>query len=345
LLELSIVHEDGGVFARPLFVATLCITTAASGPLRADCRGSDLFRELEAKAPATLAVIEAERKATSFGRGKLLQISREGVAPSYLFGTLHLADPRVTSLSHLVRRALANARIVALESVDRSSGMPTLSDAGSAARDVLLAQRNERADRLLTAAEFVRLQSVMVKRGLDRSLGRSLKPTVLALLLDLPTCAVVQPRGNHHLEGVIATIAREHRIPVVGLETTLEQLQELDALPANVQRDLLLATLNRSEYAEDIVETSIIRYIHGDISGLLAWMRSPQPLPGSIDGGLPLAFLDRLLDVRSRRMRDRALPLFNVGGAFVAVGAAHLPGAQGLAQLLQNAGFRVEVME
>ena len=45
--------------------------------------------------------------------------------------------------------------------------------------------------------------------------------------------------------------------------------------------------------------------------------------------------------MRNLRMRDAALPLLADGGAFIAVGALHLPGAIGLVELLRGAGFTV----
>ena len=41
-------------------------------------------------------------------------------------------------------------------------------------------------------------------------------------------------------------------------------------------------------------------------------------------------------------MRERALPLLAKGGAFIAVGVAHLPGEGGLLRLLEQDGFTVE---
>jgi uncharacterized protein YbaP (TraB family) len=44
-------------------------------------------------------------------------------------------------------------------------------------------------------------------------------------------------------------------------------------------------------------------------------------------------------------MRDRALPLLKRGGAFIAVGAAHLPGKEGLLSLFEKDGYEVETVE
>jgi uncharacterized protein YbaP (TraB family) len=48
-----------------------------------------------------------------------------------------------------------------------------------------------------------------------------------------------------------------------------------------------------------------------------------------------------LIHDRNLRMRDRLLPLLTKGGSFVAVGAMHLIGQDGLVELLSAAGYTV----
>ena len=172
----------------------------------------------------------------------------------------------------------------------------------------MLARPDQHPDRLLGARDFARLQAATVQRGLPASAARRLKPAVLALLLAEPACAIVPSGGKPYAEMLVANIAREHAIPVVGLESIAEQLDALDGLPPETERKLLIASMLLADRAEDVLETSVRRYSEGDTGGLLAWMRSREPLPGMPVAGIPPAFLDKLLDGRNRRMRDRILP-------------------------------------
>ncbi len=52
-----------------------------------------------------------------------------------------------------------------------------------------------------------------------------------------------------------------------------------------------------------------------------------------------------LLITRNFGMRDNALAHLEQGNAFVAVGALHLPGKQGLVSLLREAGYTVTAVE
>jgi uncharacterized protein YbaP (TraB family) len=57
--------------------------------------------------------------------------------------------------------------------------------------------------------------------------------------------------------------------------------------------------------------------------------------------GAVARFEQRLVIDRNRRMVDRMGELLQQGNAFVAVGALHLPGEQGILQLLADRGYRV----
>src|SRR5262249_57863974 len=101
----------------------------------------------------------------------------------------------------------------------------------------------------------------------------------------------------------------------------IEQIEILDGLPRETERDLLVPILRRADRSEDFLETQIARYAEGDIGGLLAWLQSPEPSRGVAQAQIPPAIGDRLITLRNHRMRDRALALFRRGGAFIAVGA------------------------
>ena len=52
-------------------------------------------------------------------------------------------------------------------------------------------------------------------------------------------------------------------------------------------------------------------------------------------------FQDRMINARNRLMARRMIARLKAGGAFVAVGAAHLPGKRGILSLLVRQGYRI----
>ena len=53
------------------------------------------------------------------------------------------------------------------------------------------------------------------------------------------------------------------------------------------------------------------------------------------------AFEEDFVVSRNQRMAERLLDKIDGGGAFVAVGALHLPGEQGLVHLMEESGYKV----
>lgn len=327
-----------------VFAALLCLATSRG--LAAECQGHDLFPALKSEAPAAYAAIEAAASAMPFQHGKLFRLSRAGTEPSYVFATLHLSDPRITSFSPRLHAALIDSKIVALESIETGAVLrQAIMTDRPEWRRATVARENQKAVRLLDKKDFAQLEALASRKGVAQSAVHTFKPSVLALMLDLPACAMGLPGAKPYVDELVADIAREKKIETVGLETIIEQIAVLDGLPHENERDLLIAILRQADRGGDVIETLVARYAEGDIGGSLAWLRSAEPIPGVAQAQIPPAFLDRLITLRTQRMRDRALPLLKRGAAFIAVGAAHLPGKEGLLSLFEKDGYEVETIE
>lgn len=312
----------------------------------ADCRGRDLFPEMKRSDPRAFADLEARAAALPFRYGRMFRVSKGESAPSFLFGTLHLADPRIATLSNPVHADLARASIVAVESTDVTAPVANPDAEARASQEAaILAPPERRADHLLDPEAFAALEVLALDRGLPKAALRRFKPTVLAVLLDQPPCAARAARRQSYLDAAITQAARAAGIAVLGLETLAEQFTALDGLAPEVERALLVSVLRQAGRGADVIETQILRYTEGDSGALLSWLASAHPLPGIVEAQTPPPFVERLVERRTRRMHDRILPLLARGNAFIAVGILHLPGPAGLAALLQESGFTVDRVE
>ena len=97
----------------------------------------------------------------------------------------------------------------------------------------------------------------------------------------------------------------------------------------------------RSGVEPDDMAMTLVRLYAAERIDLLFVMLENADLGG--DGmQMPAQYRKALLSDRNLRMFERALPEFQQGAAFVAVGALHLPGQDGLLSLLHGAGYVVE---
>ena len=129
-----------------------------------------------------------------FRHGKLFRLSRAGSEPSYLFATLHLSDPRITSFSPRLTATLTNSKIVVLETVETGDVLRRAirNDPPRGA-----ARHSPAKIKELITCYLRRIsnnsKSLVARSGLPKSVAREFKASTLALLLDLSACAVRLP--------------------------------------------------------------------------------------------------------------------------------------------------------
>jgi len=336
-----------------LFCIGLTVVHARAGSAAAEarpCKGQDLFDRLRLERPEALASIEKQAEAMPFARGRFYKVTREGVRPSYLFGTLHLADPRITHMTHETTEALKSSNTLVVEVRDTAQDAeqkpsPQLrARARLAIKNLTFAEPSHWPERLLSREDLQKLQAEAAARHVSiEAIGR-LKPAFLALWLDTPACAA-GTKTMPVLDTLLIERAKVDQVKIAGLESIAEQVEALDRLNADDDRALLRSTIMQMRHADDLVETSIRRYEKGDLGELVAWMRSPDIVLGDEAARTPRAFLDLLLDARNEAMLAKIASYLKEGGAFIAVGAAHLPGEKGLASLIEKQGFTLERIE
>jgi uncharacterized protein YbaP (TraB family) len=110
-----------------------------------------------------------------------------------------------------------------------------------------------------------------------------------------------------------------------------------DSLPLPDQVVLLQDTVNTQAELEKEFEALHKAYLARDLGAITAIGEKIKPS----DERLYTEVMDRLLAKRNLRMIERMAPILKLGGTFIAVGAAHLPGETGLLYRLEKAGYRV----
>ena len=123
-----------------------------------------------------------------------------------------------------------------------------------------------------------------------------------------------------------------------GLETLLEQISALDSLPVEPQVHGLVQTVALGDKLEDVIETMSQLYLAGDTGMIMPMMRAASPETDE-DARAYADFEQRIIIDRNHVMAERAAPILEGGNAFMAVGALHLPGPEGVVELLRREGF------
>ncbi len=272
-------------------------------------------------------------EAMPYGAGLLWKIDRDGVEPSHVFGTIHSTDRRVHRLPKPVDRAIRAAKSMILE-VARTDDMPV-----RMARLMLL-RDGRRLEDILGGELFGRVAAVARLYDIPANVLQRIKPWAALMTISLPPAEKArQAAGRLPLDLALGARAQKRGIPVYGLETVEEQLGLFEGLPEADQISLLAAAARDNAKMAPLFERMIQSYLDRDLGDL---MRSAIDQTAGSNPRHREIFEIRFLERRNRLMAERVRSRIEAGGAFVAVGAAHLPGENGLLSLLARQGYRVE---
>jgi len=261
------------------------------------------------------------------GHGLIYSLSLDGRPDSYLVGTMHSEDPRVTALLEQFSPMIEQVDVVAVEMVPDAV---TLLAVGAAT----LLPADQRLRGLMADDQYAALTSAALHLGLSVEVLDRLKPWAAAVTLGMP----VSRNGRFlDMEIYLRALALQRR--VVGLETAAEQLAVFDGLTLDVQLSLLEEMIKNAHQVPKQLEELTSVYLGGDLVQIDRVARTQyENMPASIAQW----FDEQLLDQRNARMLTRLAGLLDSSSVLVAVGAMHLAGDTGLVAGLRRLGYRVE---
>lgn len=306
---------------------------AAAAPARV---GRGRFARRLVLRVAGLALMLAAASATAlaaepYRHGLLWRLDKPGVPSSWVYGTLHSSDPRVTVLPHPVERAFASARAFAMEIY-----LSEVEEAGFF--DAMQFDDQRRLPPLLGDEAYGRLREVLGERvPQDEVLART-KPWA-ALLRVGAARATTRARDGPTLDRRLFAAARQRGMTVVGLESLDEQVAAFDAIPLATQVALLRHALDHLPELDAQLEPAIQAWLSRDLARLAKL--SAEAAGGDAELARHYAELThQLIENRSVLMAHRLFLPLQHGRVFVAVGALHLYGSKGLLALLREQGYR-----
>jgi uncharacterized protein len=259
--------------------------------------------------------------------GLLWRIRAAGKPPSYLLGTIHSADPRVAQLRSAVTSALDGCDRFVME-------MKLDTDAFMQFGTTMMLGPDSDLESLIGKQLFDQVTQAMAVYGMPGPVVHQLKPWVVVAMLSMP-----KPNGGLILDLVLYQRAAGQGKPTSGLESAAEQLAVFEGLTLQDQIELLKMTLKSLPSQPQTFEQLIEAYAADDLDRIAGIARLNQ---GQSQSGSARRFMTRLNDDRNQRMVRRIIPYIEQGNSFIAVGALHLAGPQGIVALLGQKGYATE---
>lgn len=319
-------------------VLVLGLLSTADAAEETACHGNNLIDEMKAENPAAYQKIVAEGDKVENGKGIFWKIEKPGLSPSWLLGTMHVTDPRVLKMPDGAAAALAEARTVVIESDEVLDDKKAM--AGILARpDLTMFTDGTSIESLLGKDDLALLETTLKSRGIPLSAVSRMKPWMLMSFVSLPACEMARKgEKTAFLDKKIALDAAAEGKTVKGLETFAEQLSAMASIPTDMHMKSLIETIKLGPKMDDIFETMTELYLSGDIGLTVPFLKQVAPDEKGDDAGYA-EFEELIVTRRNHNMAERAAPILAAGNAFIAVGALHLPGKEGLVELLKAQGY------
>lgn len=259
--------------------------------------------------------------------------------PSYLMGTHHFAPAAFIDSVKGLNDAIASCDAVYGE-LHKDSLMSEA--AQQKMMHAMVAPADSTLDRVLTPEQYA-----VVKKVVDKYLGaygvqieylNMLKPVGLSSQLEAMQAQVCFPDFDHDAQ--IDVMVQKKGVSLGkllgGLETLDDQIQALFMSPIRVQAEALYEMCASDDEFQEAVNELSAAYINEDLDGMYRLIVEPDK------GSVPTEEeLEALIWGRNRKWVEKLKVLMPQMSVMTCVGSGHLPGEQGLINLLRKAGYTV----
>ena len=272
----------------------------------------------------------------------LWKVSGNGLGrPSYIFGTHHMAPATMIDQIKGMDQAIAACDIVVGEVEKDSLTSPEVQ--ACMAQD-MIAPLDSTLDVLLTPEEYSIVEKVFNKyfgaMGVKLSQMKSLKPSAISTQMQAMQAIKYFPSfdATNLIDVAVQNRANEAGRPSVGLESVQEQIDLLFNSPLTEQATGLVEACKQDEFFQVQSAALADAYLSQDLDKILTVM-TDATMGGSEEA------MDALIYNRNRAWVEKLVDMMPERAALVCVGAGHLPGEQGLLQLLRDRGYTVEPVQ
>ena len=247
---------------------------------------------------------------------------------SYLFGSIHYGTMDELDLDPAVLQDVLRTTQTLVSEADAETRFDSSYDTYRFLSPGLTMKR------LLGAPAFEELKALLP----------AIKPEQLDRFKPWLILALLESRGEiaseNNLDGQILQWSKEAQLKQAHLETLREQMIALDCIPEREHALVLSQRIAEPWVLRESSERVLGYYRNRDLVG---WLDEVDAVVGLDPQGRGIETRARqcLLDERNARWLARLEPMLKAGRCFVAVGAIHLAGEDGLLNQLSRRGYRI----
>jgi uncharacterized protein YbaP (TraB family) len=243
--------------------------------------------------------------------------------PSYVYGTIHMICKEDFLFSSTLKQKLNDSKGIYLElDMDDPSMMIKMA--------TMAIMKDHTLQDLMSETDYKTLsQFVKDTLGMPMMLFNKMKPITLMSLI---YTKVLPCSSTESYEMKMVEIAKASKKEVRGLETIEEQMGVFDKIPDSVEAQMIMEMIRTMPAQRKQMTEMVEAYKKEDLQKLAAQMSESPEWRG---------FEDILLANRNKNWIPIMETAMKQGTQVFAVGAGHLPGKEGVINLLRAAGYTV----
>jgi len=247
-----------------------------------------------------------------------------------LYPTLHVLPEDIIWKSEELTRRLEGADEVWFEIMPGSESDPALQQS---MMKLGLAPGFSLSSKL-TEDEIQKLRGVIESLGMPFELVDSMKPWLASTLVGVGELINKGFKPDAGVERQLHLLVVDKKIRA--LETPQEQMEMLSSLPESLQLEILRETLSDLGETAEVLKELAQDWAAGDVDELR------NELLVDMKRNTPMAY-DAVFTTRNKNWADQIeIEMKGSGTDFIAVGAGHLVGDDGVPAILRNRGYRVK---
>jgi len=258
----------------------------------------------------------------------LWKISGENMPTSYMYGTMHMIDPEYYNFTDNMRNKIGASEAIIME----VGGMPNPLEAmammsldSGDVRDYFT------PDQMKTVVEFFDKKMDTDPKSFYQLYG-NMKP--FFIMQSISQKHFSDDAQSYDME--IMSIAAQKDIPLVGLETVTEQLSFFDEIPKEDMAAMIISSIENFDKEDKEMKKMMKIYASEKVNKLIPLINKQSPEF--------MEYEDVFLTNRNKNWIPKLMTEMKDKKCFMAVGAAHLFGDNGLIELLQSEGLQVEAV-
>jgi uncharacterized protein len=254
----------------------------------------------------------------------LWKIEKEGHGPSHIFGTIHVSDPGIVDLPEPVSSTLNTSESFVMEALPEQEEIEKL-------KQMMDFEDGRTLKDFLDEKLFYKTADILSTYQISREEAMFMKPWAAFLVMNYPA------EQGLPLDLQLLNIAWQNGAKIHGLESLSEQGDVFNSLQIDTQIRFLLDTVCNYEIVSRDFEKMKSLYLERDLKGLFDYSNkytfSEEPIYKEL--------IRKLLIDRNYVMVERMQSALKSGNAFIAIGAMHLPGREGVLALLEKHGYTI----